>query len=107
MCLKICFIGIGSIAKRHIKNIIKIFVDKNIDIIIDAVSRGGKRKEDDIFQYIRNVSENIKDLNEIYDVVFITKKNPTEFHLDTLKEVTAYGKNFFIEKPVRFSYNAD
>ena len=44
MCLKICFIGIGSIAKRHIKNIIKIFVDKNIDIIIDAVSRGGKRK---------------------------------------------------------------
>lgn len=98
MRLKICFIGIGSIAKRHIKNIIKIFVDKNIDIIIDAVSRGGKRKEDDIFQYIRNVSDNIKDLNEIYDVVFIT--NPTEFHLNTLKEVTAYGKNFFIEKPV-------
>lgn len=96
--LKICFIGIGSIAKRHIKNLMKIADSSNTDIVIDAVCRGGKRRKESVFESIRKVSENIDDLNEIYDAVFIT--NPTQYHVDTLKEVTPYGKNFFIEKPI-------
>ena len=96
--LKVCFIGIGSIAKRHIKNLIKISESSNINIIIDAVCRSGKKKRESVFENIRKVSNNIYGLKEIYDVIFIT--NPTEYHMDTLREVTPYGKNFFIEKPI-------
>lgn len=96
--LNVCFIGIGSIAKRHIKNLRTICQEEGIQLSIDAVRRSGKRDSDEIFNNIDNIFKNISDLKSIYDVVFIT--NPTDQHIDTLKKVTAVAKNFFIEKPI-------
>lgn len=96
--MNVCFIGIGSIAKRHIKNLIKICSEDNIEISIDAVSRSGVKGSDDVFKYIEKVFRSVQELTRIYDVFFIT--NPTEYHIETLEKVTAIGKNFFIEKPI-------
>lgn len=98
MNLKVCFIGIGSIAKRHIRNLTKICGEENIQLIIDAVSRDGKKKEPQIVSLIRKFYSDIAQIEDDYDAVFIT--NPTEYHIDTLNRVTTYGKNFFIEKPI-------
>lgn len=95
---EICFIGIGSIAKRHIRNLVRICREDGIKLTIDAVRRNGKKGDEEEYYYIRNVYSDIEQLNEEYDAVFIT--NPTGMHLDTLRKVTRYGKNFFIEKPI-------
>lgn len=95
--LKICFVGIGSIAKRHIKNLIAVCQEREIDIQIDAVRRKNSDKtEVDI--YFTNVYYSIEEVPSTYDIVFIT--NPTEFHLDTLDIWREKARHFFIEKPL-------
>lgn len=96
--LKVCFVGIGSIARRHIRNLKKICLELKIELKIDAVSRNGRQKEKIVFQNIENVYYDIKNIERKYDIIFIT--NPTAYHIDTLKEIEKYGKNFFIEKPI-------
>lgn len=95
--LRICFVGIGSIARRHIRNIKKICEQDGINVIIDAVRRNGKQNEA-IEDLLQNVYGDVSELSTVYEAVFIT--NPTELHVETLKRVTPYGKNFFIEKPI-------
>ena len=91
--LKVCFVGIGSIAKRHIKNLRSICKEKGIDVRIDAF-----RRTIDLIEGIDNVYCNEDDLPCEYDAIFIT--NPTDQHLISLKKFHDKGKNFFIEKPV-------
>lgn len=94
---RILFIGIGSIAKRHIKNLREICVENCIEITIDALRRN--RKFVDIEECkISNIYTKFEELTGVYDVVFIT--NPTELHIDTLIKAMPYGKHFFIEKPI-------
>ena len=92
--LKFCFIGIGSIAKRHIKNLKSIFAGKNIQITIDAVRR------QKTYLGAEGIDNVYTDLNELgyYNAVFIT--NPTAFHVTTLKGVRDKAEYFFIEKPI-------
>lgn len=95
--LKICFAGIGSIARRHIKNMIKVCAERNIELQIDAI----RRKESvatDVDDLITHVYYAIEDIPSDYDVAFIT--NPTEYHLDTIKAFKGKTKHFFIEKPL-------
>ncbi len=95
--MKICFVGLGSIAKRHIKNIHEIYNDKSEELRIDVLRR--KRVELGDFSYmIDNIYTSVDDLKNDYDVLFIT--NPTEYHAETLKMLHEYAKNFFIEKPI-------
>ena len=91
--LKVCFTGVGSIAKRHIRNLRDIAEARGINIQIDAFRRSGIAIEG-VDAVYTELSETPND----YDAVFIT--NPTELHLDTLKLFHDKGKNFFIEKPV-------
>lgn len=92
--LKVCFIGIGSIAKRHIKNLKKICSQDGVCLTIDAVRRKESRDVEDI----RTVYTAIEQIQEVYDAIFIT--NPTNCHIETLKKAAAYGRSFFIEKPL-------
>lgn len=91
--LKVCFIGVGSIARRHIRNLRSICVDKGLNPIIDAFRRNPDRVEG-----IDQVYTSEADLHSDYDAIFIT--NPTDQHLEALKKFHNNGKNFFIEKPV-------
>lgn len=93
--LKVLFVGVGSIAKRHIRNLRTIAAEKGFSLKTDAFRRSystepeeGIDKEYTCFSSVPND----------YDAIFIT--NPTELHLETLKKFHDKGKHFFIEKPV-------
>lgn len=99
MKLNVCFIGVGSIAKRHIRNLHEICNMKGIELHIDALRHKNEYSieeckklgiEKNYFKY--------NQIDKVYDAVFIT--NPTELHLDAISEAKSIGKNFFIEKPV-------
>lgn len=96
--LKVCFTGIGSIARRHIRNLRAVCNGRGIELRIDAVRRStAADKKDDELQLGR-VYTSYEEMDSEYDAVFIT--NPTEYHIETLKNTMKYGRNFFIEKPV-------
>lgn len=92
--MKVCFVGIGSIAKRHIRNLSEICNERGINLQIDAFRRFSADKPEgvsDIYNTVESVPAD-------YDIIFIT--NPTEKHLETLRLFHEKGKHFFIEKPV-------
>lgn len=91
--LKVCFVGVGSIAKRHIRNLHAICYERGIDITIDAFRRTNEKIEG-----VETIYCSESTVPGDYDVIFIT--NPTELHLQTLKQFHDKGKHFFIEKPV-------
>lgn len=95
--LKVCFVGIGSIAKRHIKNLRLICTLREIELQIDAV-RHSVTKPSNIDTFLSKVYYSVCEAPNDYDVVFIT--NPTEFHLQTIIDFENKAKNFFIEKPI-------
>lgn len=91
--LKVCFIGVGSIAKRHIKNLQTVCADKNLELQIDAFRREGGKVDG-----IEHIYTDTGEMPYRYNVIFIT--NPTELHLDALRHFHSRGEHFFIEKPV-------
>ncbi|MDE7326494.1 MAG: Gfo/Idh/MocA family oxidoreductase [Lachnospiraceae bacterium] len=91
--MKVCFVGVGSIARRHIRNLHRICAKRNMDLCVDAYRRSGDPAEG-----VGQVYTEFSQLPNDYDVVFIT--NPTEFHLETLGRFHGKGKHFFIEKPI-------
>ena len=96
--LKVCFVGIGSIAKRHIKNLSDLCNKKGTSLHLDILRHSEKILEDDIKDYVNECYFDSNELPYDYDVIFIT--NPTSKHLDTIKEMQDKGRHFFIEKPV-------
>lgn len=95
--MKICFIGVGSIAKRHIRNLVDIFRDKNDSLEIDALRRANSACCDEL-KYLSKIYSSYEELPNNYDVIFIT--NPTEYHADALLALQHKSKHYFIEKPV-------
>ncbi len=95
--MKVCFVGIGSIAKRHIRNLSDICLCQKIELKIDALRRKTSSK-DGIPDTIQNIYTDIEQLPTDYDVIFLT--NPTEYHADMLIALHNHSKHFFIEKPV-------
>lgn len=89
--MRIVFIGIGSIAKKHIKAIRKI--EPNTEIFALRSSRGAAPYED---------VKNIYDYEEIAGISpdFIIISNPTSKHFETIKKILFYRIPLFIEKPV-------
>lgn len=91
--LKVCFVGVGSIAKRHISNLNSICHDHDIPLEIDAF-----RRQNSTLDGVCKTYTTIADVPSDYDAIFIT--NPTEYHLETLNNFHDKGRHFFIEKPV-------
>ncbi len=96
--LNVCFVGVGSIARRHIKNLRTICSERGIKLNIDAIRRSVVADKEDETLLLRKTYTKYEEIDLEYDVIFIT--NPTEYHIDSLKSTMAYGKNFFIEKPI-------
>jgi len=95
--LKICFVGVGSIAKRHIKNLREVCLKRGLNVEIDAVRRRVTGREDAELG-LRKVYTDVSQVTEKYDAIFIT--NPTEFHLNALSDFHDLSDCFFIEKPI-------
>lgn len=97
--MTVCFVGIGSIAKRHIRNLDEICRNSGIVCEIDICRSGnGAQLEHDIIEKIRNKYTCIEEVPGGYDAVFIT--NPTRYHVQTLQQFCNKADNFFIEKPI-------
>lgn len=100
--LKVCFIGMGSIAKRHVYNLLSI----RQDVCIDVMRSGyGKELDSILEKNISTIYYSIQELPSDYDIIFIT--NPTSMHFKTLLEVKDKAKSFFIEKPIFETGNED
>ena len=97
---KVLFIGIGSIAKRHIKNLTVLMEQRKEKLQIDAFrSSKGYLISDDTRNYITEVYYSEEKVPEDYDVVFVT--NPTQMHLQAIERFCQKGRHFFIEKVER------
>ena len=96
--LKVCFVGLGSIAKRHIRNLSKICSEGNIILTADVYRHGkGIEMDSETLSFIASQICDFTDVSDDYDIIFIT--NPTEYHIETLKRFHKKGRHFFIEKP--------
>lgn len=97
--MKIAFIGLGSIAKRHIKNLKEVLTDRNVDFSIDVFRHSDGEINDEEIRSIVSGVYNEKELAKyLYDIIFIT--NPTSLHFATIKKAAKQAKHLFIEKPV-------
>lgn len=90
--MKVLIIGLGSIALKHIKALQELYPS----VVIYTLRRKGEP------------SKGIKGIVEVFDIddievdtlSFILISNPTAVHYQTIKEVIAYKKPLFIEKPL-------
>ena len=100
--IKICFFGMGSIGKRHLKNLVKILNERKIKFEIDVVKRK-KELDGEVKGYINSVYKIDEFVPKFYDIVFIV--NDTSAHIETLNLMKNYSNNFFIEKPLSINVN--
>lgn len=101
--MKICFIGLGSIAERHIKNLRVMY---GSEMTIDVLRSGkGKPISSALQSLIDGTYETEDRLETKYDAIFIT--NPTSEHYRTLKRYHDLSDAFFIEKPVFLTGNEE
>ena len=105
---KIAFVGLGSIATRHLKNVHAYLASQGNSCMVDLYrSFLGRPLSDELQPLVSNTYVYAEDLpsERMYDVVFVT--NPTSMHYETVERFAAHTKAFFIEKPVFDSITVD
>lgn len=95
---RIAFVGLGSIGRRHLKNIYQVLQARNIEFEIDALRNSHSELPENIREKICKEYFEVGSLPDHYDIIFIT--NPTACHYSILRDVIHKGKHFFIEKPI-------
>lgn len=103
--MKVCFVGLGSIGKRHLRNLHFLCSKRNIPLKVHALRNSSRKLEDDIHKLLDKEVCEISELDNKYDIIFLT--NPTNLHYKSLLELNDYAKAFFIEKPVFSNANED
>ena len=97
----IAFVGLGSIGKRHLKNLTEILRRRGDAFSVDAYRYSNSNElPAEIKSLISNeyrVSDGFPQ-HRMYDMVFVT--NPTSMHLETVQRFKHTAKSFFVEKPV-------
>lgn len=105
---KIAFVGLGSIGKRHFKNVCTYLEERGdcyeIDLYRSNLSHELPQKIVEKAHKQILFDAPVTD-GLVYDVVFIT--NPTSMHYDTIKKFIGHAKSFFIEKPIFDSTDVD
>ena len=105
---KIAFVGLGSIATRHLKNVHAYLASQGDCCTVDLYrSSLGRPLADELQPLVSNAylyADKIS-TDRQYDVVFVT--NPTSMHYETVERFSAHTKSFFIEKPVFDSTEVD
>lgn len=96
--MKVCFVGAGSIGKRHIRNLVRLSKEIGFPLEIHLLRSSFRLLEDDIRNIVSKEWYAITDINEVYDAIFIT--NPTYMHYKTLIDLKGKTEFFFIEKPI-------
>ncbi len=105
---KIAFVGLGSIATRHLKNVHAYLASQGDSCAVDLYrSSLGRPLADELKTLVSNSYLYTDEIpsDRQYDVVFVT--NPTSMHYETVERFAAQTKSFFIEKPVFDSTEVD
>ena len=105
---KIAFVGLGSIATRHLKNVHAYLASQGDSCEVDLYrSSLGRPLADELQPLVSNAYLYADEIpaGRQYDVVFVT--NPTSMHYETVERFAAHTKSFFIEKPVFDSTEVD
>lgn len=105
---KIAFVGLGSIATRHLKNVYTYLASQGDSCEVDLYrSSLGRPLAEELQALVNSTYLYADDLptDRQYDVVFVT--NPTSMHYETVERFAAHAKSFFIEKPVFDSTEVD
>ncbi len=96
---RVCFVGLGSIAERHILNLRHVLKSRGDNCTVDVLRSGhGRELSKALDPHVDNVYYNPAELFDHYDIVFVT--NPTAYHHDTMKLFRCMTDAFFVEKPV-------
>lgn len=94
--MRFLFVGLGSIATKHIKDLISILEKRETEYEIYVLRRDIGPLSSDLVAYSIN---QITELGKLkFDVAFIT--NPTNLHYEVLNSLMGKVKYFFIEKPI-------
>lgn len=96
--MKACFVGVGSIGKRHIKNLSFICKNNGEALKIDVLRSTNKKLPSDIRKLINNEYWTYNELDKDYDMIFLT--NPTYLHYEYIDKLKHHAKSFFVEKPL-------
>lgn len=105
---KIAFVGLGSIATRHLKNVHAYMALQGDSCEVDLYrSSLGRQLADELLPLVSNTYLYVEPLpsDRQYDVVFIT--NPTSMHYESIEKFCENTQSFFIEKPVFNSSHVD
>ena len=105
---KIAFVGLGSIATRHLKNVYAYLASHGASCTVDLYrSSLGRPFADELLPMVNNtyLFAEVIPADRKYDVVFVT--NPTSMHYETILKFATHTKSFFIEKPIFDSTTVD
>ena len=105
---KIVFVGLGSIATRHLKNVHGYLASQGDCCEVDLYRSSLNRPlADELKPLVNNCYLYADEIpaERMYNVVFVT--NPTSMHYETLERFAKHTKSFFIEKPVFDSTKVD
>ncbi|HUM84503.1 MAG TPA: Gfo/Idh/MocA family oxidoreductase [Lachnospiraceae bacterium] len=96
--MKVLFTAVGSIGTRHVGNLTKVCQEKGIELTIDVIRYSERSLTDDLRKMVRREIRSDQDIDENYDVVFITDETKT--HYDNIVKFKNRCKHMFIEKPI-------
>ncbi len=95
--MKVLFTGLGSIGKRHLRNLHAICAEQGGNAEVTALRSSSAPLAADIAPLVtREVLQLPK--GEEYDIAFIT--GPTHLHEEVLRMLRGRAETFFIEKPI-------
>lgn len=95
--IRVCFIGLGSIGRRHLKNLFAVAAERGLDVSVDALRHARSDLPEDVAPLIARQIYDVGEMGD-YDWVFVC--NPSQSHFDTLCRIRDKASFFFVEKPV-------
>ena len=101
--MKVCFVGTGSIGKRHITNLYNLCIKMQETLVIHVLRSQKRQLDASLAPMIDKEVYSINEMDRFYDAIFIC--NPTFKHYDSINELKSYAKYFFVEKPIFDSIN--
>lgn len=96
--MKVCFVGSGSIGRRHILNLRRICLEENDPLVIHVLRSSARELDRELQTVIDRQFFSIEELESSYDAIYIC--NPTFMHYMSIRELSRFSKTFFVEKPV-------
>ena len=95
--LKVCFVGLGSIGRRHLRNLHEVAAERGLGLTVEALRHSELSLDQELSSLVSRQYSSPNELGD-YDAIFIC--NPSQLHYKTLCELRNRAKWFFVEKPV-------